>query len=123
MWTTSPVSPARANRGWLVFRHKSGNEIFRSDINLFMDGGLGVITEDAQQLTDVLLKSSVKMMDDKRAIEVFGAILQRLEGMQSPWAKMNWSAASNGVECYHENALGKRTKERFVVDLRLERVR
>jgi len=117
-----PPSPERPFRGWLVVRGGTGVELFRSDINLFMDGGVGVLVEDAGKLSDAMLKSAVGTMTVQDSAEVMSAILQRLEAMHSPWARINFAMRAAGTEVFHENEKGQRTTQRFVVDLRLERI-
>ena len=116
-----PPDPDRPSRGWLVAREANGLELFRADINLFMDGGVGVLVEDAGRLSDALLKSATGMLEPVQAAEVMDAILQRLDAMHSPWASVKWSWQARGVEVFHEDVQGKRTSKKFVVDLRLER--
>lgn len=121
-----PPNPDRMPRGWIVVCHKNGDELFRADVNLFMDGGVGVLLDDASAFSDALLKSAARLMDTQQSVEVMSAILQRMESMHSPWAKINFGSFSSavsttGFSCFHQDTNGKRTPGRFVVDLRLER--
>lgn len=118
----TPPTPERASRGWLVVRSYGGMELFRADVNLFMDGGVGVLTDDHVNFTDALIKSSATLLEPQQAAEVLQAILTRIETMHSPWAQIEWGSRSQGVECFHEDVKGTRTPQKFVVDLRLERV-
>jgi hypothetical protein len=115
-------SPDRPSRGWVVLRHSGGTELFRADVNLFMDGGVGVAVADATKLADVLVGSTAVIAPDpERAAHAIDAILQRLEAMHSPWAVVQLGYSANGIECFHEDRRGQRTAERYVVDLRLQR--
>lgn len=120
--------PDRTNRGWIVLRAQAGNELFRADVNMFMDGGVGVAAEDAHQITEALVEFSARHgagegypYPSDKSLLVVETVLERLEALHSPWAVISMASNLTGVECFHENAQGQRTPERFVVDLRLTR--
>lgn len=115
--------PDRASRGWIVVRARGGNELFRTDVNLFMDGGIGVTFSDAAKLSDALVNATATLVPEPvAAAKAIDAILGRLEAMHSPWAVVNFAHAVNGMECFHEDKKGQRTGEKYLIDLRLERI-
>ena len=123
----TPPSPERPSRGWIVARMRTNSgyaEMFRADVNMFMDGGLSVIVEDAQTIMSLLVASSAYVVEDAHgAARVLDAILQRIDGIQSPWAKVDLGSVVHGLSVFHEKANGEKTKQHFVVDVRLERLR
>lgn len=121
----TPPSPDRPRRGWIVMRQRAGGgELFRGEVNLLMDGGVGIgrIESDifANTLTEVAAR--INSITEEMAVTFVDRLLQRIESFQSPWMNVRLYMPVHGIECFHEDVEGRRTNQSFVVDLRLERI-